>query len=131
MCIKSKEEVTGCVKAYIARIEREKGKKVKKFRTDNGLEYCNKEFMKFFRDVGIKHERSNVESPQMNGIAERINRTLMDLVRSMLKSAKLLQKFWAEAVVTATYIRDRVGIINQRRRPIRHMDKSNIQCPTP
>lgn len=48
----------------------------------------------------------------MNGIAERINRTLMDLVRSTLKSAKLPQKFWAEAVVTAAYIRDRVGHIS-------------------
>lgn len=45
----------------------------------------------------------------MNGVAERINRTLMDLIRSMLKSAKLSQKFWAEAVITAAYIRDRIG----------------------
>jgi len=45
----------------------------------------------------------------MNGIAERLNRTLMDLVRSMLKDAKVPQKFWAEAVVTAAYIRDRIG----------------------
>jgi len=45
----------------------------------------------------------------MNEIAERINQTLMDLVRSMLKDAKLLQKFWAETVTAAVYIRDRVG----------------------
>lgn len=109
MCIKSKDEVTDCVKKYIARVEREKGEKVKRFRTDNGLEYCNKVLTDFFKNTGIKHEKSNVETPQMNGIAERINRTLMDLVRSMLKSAKLPQKFWAEAVVTAAYIRDRVG----------------------
>ncbi|KMQ89262.1 retrovirus-related pol polyprotein from transposon tnt 1-94 [Lasius niger] len=81
-CIKSKEEVPNCVKRYIARVEREKGKKVKRFRTDNGLEYCNKELTDFFKETCIKHERSNVETPQMNGIAERINRTLMDLVRS-------------------------------------------------
>ena len=45
----------------------------------------------------------------MNGIAERLNRTLMDLVRSMLKDAKVPQKFWAEAIVTAAHIHDRVG----------------------
>jgi len=45
----------------------------------------------------------------MNGIAERINRTLMNLVRSMLKDAKLPKMFWAEAVTATPYIRDRVG----------------------
>lgn len=109
ICIKSKEEVIDCVKKYITRIEREKGRKVKRFRTDNRLEYCNKQLTDFFEDTGIKYEKFNVEIPQMNGIAELINRTLMDLVRLMLKSAKLPQKFWAEAVVTAAYIRDRVG----------------------
>jgi len=44
----------------------------------------------------------------MNGVAERINRTLFNLVRAMLKNAKLPERFWAEAVVTACYIRNRV-----------------------
>lgn len=44
----------------------------------------------------------------MNGVAERINRTLLDLTRSILKSACLPQKFWAEAINTAAYIRNRV-----------------------
>lgn len=108
MCIKSKEEVKDRVREYITRIERESDKRVKRFRTDNGLEFCNRELSTFFGSVGIKHERSNVETPQMNGVAERINRTLLDLTRSMLKSAQLPQKFWAEAVTTAAYIRNRV-----------------------
>jgi len=108
LCISSKEEVKSCVKSYIARIEREKDRKVKRFRTDNGLEFCNKELSEYFRSAGIKHEKSNVETPQMNGVAERINRTLLDLTRSMLKSAHLLPKFWAEAVTTAAYIKNRV-----------------------
>jgi len=56
--LKSKEEVTDCVKKYIARVKREKGKRVKRFRTDNGLEYCNKELTEFFENTGIKHERT-------------------------------------------------------------------------
>lgn len=131
MCIKSKEEVTNCVKRYIARIEREKGKKIKKFQTDNGLEYCNKELIKYFKDIGIKHERFNVESPQINGVAERINRTLMDLVRSMLKSAKLSQKFWAEAVVTTAYIRDRVGHTSIKGDVPLAIWTDRTWCPTP
>ena len=108
LCISSKEEVKSCVKSYIARIEREKDRKVKRFRTDNGLEFCNKELSEYFRSAGIKHEKSNVETPQMNGVAERINRTLLDLTRSMLKSAYLPPKFWTEAVTTAAYIKNRV-----------------------
>lgn len=91
--MKSKDEVKTCLQDYITRIECEKDKKVTRFRTDNGLEYCNQELSTFFKSVGIKHERSNVETPQMNGVAERINRTLLDLTRSMLKSACLPQKF--------------------------------------
>lgn len=108
VCIKTKDEVKRCIKEYIANMEREKGKKVKRFRSDNGLEFCNNELDTFFKDLGIKHERSNVETPQMNGVAERINRTLLELTRSMLKSAHLPQKFWAEAVTTAAYIKNRV-----------------------
>jgi len=56
---------------------------------------------------GVKHECTNVDTPQMNGIAERINRTLLDLVRAMRKDAELSKKFWAEAIITC-YIRNRV-----------------------
>lgn len=108
MCIQSKSEAVNCVKKYTTRVEREMNKKVKRFRTDNGLEYCNSALTSYFKSTGIKHEKSNVESPQMNGASERINRTLLDLVSSMLKSAQLPQKFWAEAVITAGYIRNRV-----------------------
>lgn len=51
--------------------------------------------------MGIKHERTNVDTPQMNGVAKRVNRTLLDLVRAMLKNAELSQRFWTEAVVAA------------------------------
>jgi len=44
----------------------------------------------------------------MNGVAERTNRTLMDLVRSMLTSAKLPLSFWAEATSAAAYVRNRM-----------------------
>ncbi|CAK9816510.1 Retrovirus-related Pol polyprotein from transposon TNT 1-94 [Anthophora quadrimaculata] len=108
VCIKSKDEVKRCIKEYIAKVEREKGKKVKRFRTDNGLEFCNQELNEFFKNLGIKHERSNVDTPQMNGVAERINRTLLELTRSSLKSAHLPKRFWAEAVTTAAYIKNRV-----------------------
>jgi len=63
----------------------------------------------YFRELGIKHETSNVETPQMNGIAEINIRTLLDMTKSMLASASLPQKFWAEAVTTAADIKNRVS----------------------
>lgn len=97
-------------------MEREQGKRIKRFRTDNDLDFCNKDLEEYFKGIGIKHERRNVETPQMNGIAERINRTLLDMTRSMLRSACLPHKFWAEAVTTAAYVRNRTchsGIENE------------------
>lgn len=106
--IKSKDEVKDHVKKYIANAELQTGKRIKRFRSDNGTEYCNRDLKAYFEEKGIKHETSNVETPQMNGIAERVNRTLLDLVRSMLKSAQLPKKFWAEAVAAAAYVKNRV-----------------------
>lgn len=106
--IKTKDEVKYEIKKYIANTELQAGRKIRRFRADNGREYCYKDLKVYFEEKGIKHEKSNVETPQMNGIAERTNRTLLDLVRSMLKSAQLPQKFWAEAIATAAYVRNRV-----------------------
>ncbi|XP_076544682.1 uncharacterized protein LOC117610925 [Osmia lignaria lignaria] len=108
-CLKTKYEVKDAVRDYITRTERQTRKKIKRFRTDNGLEYCNSDLSTYFNQLGIKHERSNVETPQMNGVAERLHRTLLNLTRAMLKSSGLPQKFWAEAVVTAGYIKNRTG----------------------
>ena len=46
------------------------------------------------------------KTPQQNGVAERMNRTLVEAVRSMLSDAKLPRKFWAEALSTAVYLRN-------------------------
>uniref|UniRef100_A0A5S6QJY9 Integrase catalytic domain-containing protein n=1 Tax=Trichuris muris TaxID=70415 RepID=A0A5S6QJY9_TRIMR len=104
-CLKAKSEAAERLTEFIRMAERQTGQKMKTIRTDNGLEYCG---TVMFKKSGIKHERSNVETPQMNGVAERVNRTLMDLVRSMLKSSGLPKQFWAEAVTAAAYVRNRV-----------------------
>lgn len=131
-CLKSKDEVVKNIKEYLDRIENQKGQKVKRFRSDNGLEYCNKALRELFANRGIKHERTCVETPQMNGVAERANRTLLDMTRSMLLSAKLPQTFWAEAVATAAYVRNRMvhrnlengvpeGIWTERQPSVKHL----------
>lgn len=106
-CLKGKDEVTSYVQRYIARVERETDRKLKRIRTDNGLEFCNRELRNLFNNLGIRHERTNTYTPQMNGVAERINRTLLDLVRAMLNTAQLPERFWAEAILAACYVKNR------------------------
>ena len=65
------------------------------------------EFEGYLRKEGIRHELTVPKNLEQNWMAERIKRTIMETARSMLAGAKLLQRFWAEAVATAVYLRNR------------------------
>ncbi|GKB26599.1 retrovirus-related pol polyprotein from transposon TNT 1-94, partial [Tanacetum coccineum] len=73
-------------------------------RTDNGGEFCSKVFDTFCEHQGIHRELTSPYTPEQNGIAERKNRTVMEMARSMLKEKKLPDNLWAEAVATAVYL---------------------------
>ena len=53
-------------------------------RTDNGGEYLSKQFQNFLRSKGITHETTNPYTPEQNGVAERMNRTLVESAKAML-----------------------------------------------
>ena len=80
--------------------------RVKVLRSDNGGEYESKEFSEYCKSHGIKRETTVPYTPHQNGIAERMNRTIMEAVHSMLHHARLPLKSWAEAVSTAVYLRN-------------------------
>ncbi|KAE8683276.1 TMV resistance protein N-like [Hibiscus syriacus] len=82
--LKQKSEVFEVFKKFKAAVERESGRKIKAMRSDRVP-----------------------RSPQQNGVAERKNRTILDMARSMLKSKKLPKEFWAEAVSCAVYLSNR------------------------
>lgn len=88
-------------------VENQTGLKIKRIRTDNGTEYCNSSLESFFRNNGIIHETTIPYCPQQNGVSERLNRTIMEKVRSMLQDAGLDQRYWGEAVSTAIYLKNR------------------------
>ena len=83
------------------------GNCVKKLRSDNGGEYSSNDLEQFCNDRGIIRETTVPYTPQQNGIAERANRTLMEMVRSMLHHGNMPLKFWAEALSTAVYLKNR------------------------
>ena len=88
-------------------VERETGRVLKTLRSDNGGEYTSSEFQLYLKKEGITHKFTVPRSPEQNGVAKRLNRTLLEAVRSMLVGAQLSQSFWAEALTTAVYLRNR------------------------
>ena len=74
-------------------IEKQTGRKVKRLRTDNGLEFCSEEFESFCKNEGIVRHKTTVGTPQQNGLVERFNRTLLERTRCMLISTGLPKVF--------------------------------------
>jgi reverse transcriptase-like protein/integrase-like protein/Pol polyprotein/LTR polyprotein gag-polypeptide-like protein len=91
----------------IRQIETETELKIKYLRTDGGKEYQG-DLTPVLKQHGIKHEPTSPHSPQSNGRAERLNRTLENFTRAMLYQANMPESFWAEAVTTAAYLINRL-----------------------
>ncbi|GJU04571.1 retrovirus-related pol polyprotein from transposon TNT 1-94 [Tanacetum coccineum] len=106
--IKKKSDVFEVFKVYKVRVELDSGKKIKCLRTDNGGEYTSDEFDTFCKQEGIKRQFTTAYTPQQNGVAERMYRTLLERARAMLATASLEKSFWAEAVNTACYVINRL-----------------------
>ncbi|KAK0608121.1 hypothetical protein LWI29_025797 [Acer saccharum] len=87
--LKSKDQAFESFKAWKRLAENQTSKKLKVLRTDNGLEFCNMEFNSFCDDQGILRHRTVRHTPQQNGVAERMNRTILDKVRCLLIGSSL------------------------------------------
>ncbi|GJZ50495.1 putative ribonuclease H-like domain-containing protein [Tanacetum coccineum] len=79
-----KDETSDILKTFIRQIENQLNQKVKIIRSDNGTEFKNRVMLEFCGEKGIKQEFSNARTPQQNGVAERMNRTLIEAARTML-----------------------------------------------
>ncbi|GAX80212.1 hypothetical protein CEUSTIGMA_g7650.t1 [Chlamydomonas eustigma] len=104
--IKVKSQVPEEIKSVIAELERQTGLQVKAIRSDRGGEYINQTLQDYLKKKGIVQQLTTPYSPEQNGKAERLNRTLVERVRSMLHSSQVSKNLWAEAVVTANRIRN-------------------------
>lgn len=103
--LKHKNEAFDKICAFKKRVENQTDKRIKIFRSDNGLEFCSKKTSEYFGRHGIQHQTSVPYTPQQNGLAERTIRTLTEKARCMLQDADLPKRYWAEAVNTAAYIK--------------------------
>uniref|UniRef100_A0A2N9GMG5 Integrase catalytic domain-containing protein n=1 Tax=Fagus sylvatica TaxID=28930 RepID=A0A2N9GMG5_FAGSY len=105
--LKNKSEAFAKFKIWKAEVENQTGRKIKCLRTDNGTEYRDGDFLKFCEEHGIKRHFTVRKTPQQNGVAERLNRTITETARCLRLNAELPKIFWAEAVDMACYIINR------------------------
>lgn len=106
--LKQKSEVFEKFREFEASATNECGRKIGALRTDNGGEYVSKEFEAYLKSKGIRHELTTAHTREQNGVAERMNRMLMESARAMLCHAGLPNHYWAEAIGTAAYLKNRV-----------------------
>ena len=105
--IKQKSEALGCFKNYIKMATIQQEKQVKYVRSDGGGEFNSNDFKKFCLEEGIIHQITTPYTPQLNGVAERMNRTLWEKTLTMIRHSSLPNRFWGEAILTATYLTNR------------------------
>jgi transposase InsO family protein len=105
--LQDKSETQEVLKKFLRRAQNEFDAKVKKIRSDNGTEFKNTQVEDFLDEEGIKHEFSAPYIPQQNGVAERKNRTLIEMARTMLDEYKTSDQFWVEVINTACHATNR------------------------
>lgn len=117
--LSTKNEVFSKFKEFHKEVENFTNKKLKILRCDNGGEYINDELKSYLKMFGIILQTTVPYCPEQNGIAERKNRTLVEMVRAMLSGANLSKSLWAECVMAANYIQNRL--------PSKSLDKTPFE----
>ena len=101
--LKHKDQVFEKFNEWKSLVENQFGKKVKKL-TYNRLEFCNQQFGSYCANMGIMRHKTVKFTPQQNGLAERMNKTLMEKVRCMFIQSRLPKSLWAEVLMTDNYL---------------------------
>lgn len=120
--LKSKDEAADKIMEYVQWVENIFDRKPCVLRSDGGGEYVDERLRQFCRSEGIQQQFSTPYSPQSNGVAERKNRSLQEMASCMLLDANLPKVYWGEAILTATFIQNRL--------PSRAVDKTPFELWT-
>ncbi|GKA33371.1 retrovirus-related pol polyprotein from transposon TNT 1-94 [Tanacetum coccineum] len=111
--LKKKSDAFDYIMYFIRKMENLNEVRVKKLRSDNGIEFRNHKLEEFCDEKGILQNFSSPCTHEQNGIAKRRNKTLIEAARTMLNSAKLPKQFWGEAVNTTCYTQNRSIIVKR------------------
>ena len=98
--MKTKDQTLEKFRSWKTLVENKIERKIKILRTDNGLEFCNRDFDELCKAHGILRHRTVRNTPQKNGVAERMNITLLEKVRRLLFTVGMPKTFWGKALST-------------------------------
>ncbi|KAL5724118.1 hypothetical protein ACHQM5_007419 [Ranunculus cassubicifolius] len=105
--LQEKSEAFIAFKRFKVLVENDIGATIKILRTDRGGEYNSQAFASFCEEHGIRRQLTAAYTPQQNGVSERKNRTILNMVRSMLVMGNVPKRFWPEAVNWSVHILNR------------------------
>lgn len=106
--LQNKSEAAKMIESYVREVETKYDKKPQVIRSDNGGEYTGHALMEFYRKEGITAQFTVPYSPPQNGVAERKNRSLTEMVRCLLDDAQLPRELWGEAIHAANFLQNRM-----------------------
>ena len=104
----SESDVFNVFKIFLAYVETQFSTCIKILWSDSGGEYMSSGFQKYLQTKGIISQRTCLYTPQQNGVAERKNRHLLDVTRSLLLESSVPTHFWVEALATAAHLINRL-----------------------
>ncbi|KAJ3489457.1 hypothetical protein NLJ89_g11528 [Agrocybe chaxingu] len=108
MMLKKKSDAFNAFRLYKAYAENQLGCKIKSMQDDKGGEYMSTAFIKFTDDCGIFRRHTTRNRPQMNGVAERANRTISDDVTAMITESRLPPSFWSYCLAAHVHVWNRL-----------------------
>lgn len=114
--LRSKADVFSTFKTFVAYVKTQFSTCIKILRSDSRGEYMSHAFQSFLQQKGILSQRSCPYTPQQNGVTERKNRHLLDVVHTLMLESSVPPRFWVEALSTVVYL------INHLPSPTLHLD---------
>ena len=107
--LRSKDETFQAYKDFSAWVLTQHGTKIKKLRSDRGGEFTSGEFDRYLKEQGTERRLTTHDTPQHNGVAESLNRRLLERVRAILHQSSLPKHLWGEAVYFVTWLKNRTS----------------------
>ncbi|RVX11422.1 Retrovirus-related Pol polyprotein from transposon TNT 1-94 [Vitis vinifera] len=106
--MKEKSEVGHIFQTFNLMVQNQFNSKIQVLKSDNAKEYFTSSLSTYLQNHGIIHISSCVDTPQQNGVAERKNRHLLEVARCLMFSSNVPNYFWGEAILTTTYLINRM-----------------------
>jgi len=107
--LRTKDEAFWAYKSFSAWAKTQHGAQIKRLRSDRGGEFTSDQFTAYLQQEGTERRLTTADMPQHNGIAESLNRRLMERTHAILHQAGLPKNLWAEAINFAMWLKNRTS----------------------